>query len=182
MTLRWMADASTPPPSRPVLYAVAGYIGGDTPYVWTQDDWDDQPAQFRLPIFTASNREDIACAAGEDAWEIRHELAALNIPTRFTVAVDIETRVYSTYLDALNVYLAPRPLMVYGSLDTLLRNPLTSGGRWAARWTGLILTAEQDIGQHGIRAFQWADSTMIGRDYDLSVIESDVPLWSRLPV
>ena len=181
MSLRWMADASVPPPSRPQLYAVAGYIGGDTPYVWTPQEWDDQPASFRLPIFTAANREDIACAAGEDAWEIRHELTALNVPVRFTVAVDIETRVYGTYLQALDAFLAPRPLMTYGSLDTLLRCPLTSGGRWAAEWTGLIMTAEEDIGQHGIRAFQWASAELAGRDYDLSVIESGVLLWPRQP-
>ena len=179
MTLRWMADASVPPASRPQLYAIAGYIGGDTPHVWTEQEWDGQPAAFRLPIFTAANREDIACAAGEDAWEIRKALAGLNVAARFTVAVDIETRVYDIYLRALDAFLAPRPLMVYGSLSTLLRCPVTSGGRWAAEWTGLILTAEDDIGQHGIRAFQWADSNMIGRDYDLSVIESEVLLWPR---
>jgi hypothetical protein len=182
MALRWMADASVPPASRPQLYAVAGYIGGDTPRVWTPDDWAGQPADFRLPIFTAANREDIACAAGEDAWEIRAALGALGVHVRFTVAVDIETRVYGTYLKALDAFLAPRPLMVYGSFDSLLRNPLTSGGRWAAEWGHGILPAEQDIGTHGIRAFQWADAARLGRDYDLSVIESDVPLWPRGPV
>ena len=181
MTLRWMADASVPPASRPHLYAIAGYIGGDTPDVWTPQNWQDQPADFRLPVFTASDRQDIACAAGEDAWEIRRALADLGVPVRFTVAVDIETRVYSTYLAALDAYLAPRPLMVYGSISTLLRCPLTSGGRWAADWTDVILTAEDDIGTHGIRAFQWANSNMLGRDYDLSVIESDVLLWPRPP-
>lgn len=179
MALRWMADASVPPASKPHLYAVAGYIGGDTPHVWTPQEWDGQPAQFRLPVFTAANREDIACAAGEDAWEIRKALTGLNVAVRFTVAVDIEARVYDTYLRALDAFLSPRPLMTYGSLSTLLRCPLTSGGRWAAEWTDQIVTAEEDIGQHGILAFQWADAAMLGRDYDLSVIESDVLLWSR---
>lgn len=179
MTLRWMADASVPPTSRPQLYAIAGYVGGDTPRVWTPQEWDQQPAQFRLPVFTAANREDIACAAGEDAWEIRAALAALGVRVQFTVAVDIETRVYSTYLQALDAFLAPRPLMVYGSMLTLLRCPLTSGGRWAAEWGQGIDPAIQDIGQHGIRAFQWEDAAMAGRDYDLSVIDSDVPLWPR---
>lgn len=177
MTLRWMADASVPPASRPHLYAIAGYIGGDTPEVWTPNDWAGQPALFRLPIYTAANREDIACAAGEDAWEIRDALTALSVPLRFTVAVDIETRVYSTYLQALDAFLSPRPLMVYGSLSTLLRCPLTSGGRWAAEWGHGIDPALHDIGQHGIRAFQWENAEQAGRDYDLSVIESDVLLW-----
>lgn len=181
MSLRWMGDAAVPPASRPRLYAIGLYIGGDTPHVATVPEWDDQPAAFRLPIFTAANREDIACAAGEDAWEIRAALTALNVPVRFTVAVDIETRVYSTYLLALDAYLAPRPLMTYGSLSTLLRCPLTSGGRWAASWGGGILPAEQDIGQHGIRAFQWESAEEAGRDYDLSVIDSDVLLWPRGP-
>lgn len=179
MTLRWMADASVPPASRPQLYAIAGYIGGDTPHVWTPQEWHGQPAQFRLPVFTAANREDIACAAGEDAWEIRAALAALSVPVRFTVAVDIETRVYDTYLRALDAYLAPRPVMAYGSLSTLLRCPLTSGGRWAAEWGHGIDPALQDIGQHGIRAFQWENAQQAGRDYDLSVIDSGVLLWPR---
>lgn len=176
-----MADAAEPPASRPQLYAIAGYIGGDTPHVWTPNEWAMQPAQFRLPIFTAADRQDIACAAGEDAWEIRAALAALGVPVRFTVAVDIETRVYDTYLRALDAYLAPRPLMTYGSISTLLRCPQTSGGRWAADWTDVILTAEDDIGTHGIEAFQWASSNMLGRDYDLSVISTSVLLWPRPP-
>lgn len=179
MALRWMADASVPPASRPQLYAIAGYIGGDTPHVWTPQEWSAQPAAFRLPVYTAANREDIACAAGEDAWEIRRALAGLNVPTRFTVAVDIETRVYDVYLRALEAFLAPRALMTYGSLSTLLRCPLTNGGRWAAQWTGSIVTGEEDIGQNGISAFQWADAAMLGRDYDLSVIDESVPLWPR---
>lgn len=177
MTLRWMADASVPPASRPRLYAIAGYIGGDTPEVWTHYDWAGQPAPFRLPIFTAANREDIACAAGEDAWEIMAALSALGVPTRFTVAVDIETRIYGTYLQALSAYLAPRPLLTYGSLSTLLHCPPTSGGRWAAKWGQGITPAVESIGQHDIRAFQWADAEMLGRDYDLSVIDDSVPLW-----
>lgn len=179
MTLRWMYDASVPPVPAPLLYAAGGYIGGDTPHVWTEAEWDAQPAAFRLPIFTASNREDIACAAGEDAWEIRNLLAALGVGESFTVAVDIETRVYSVYLQALNTYLWPRPLMVYGSLSTLLRNPLTSGGRWAADWTGNIDIAVDDIGLDHIDAFQWASAGQLGKPYDLSAISSAVPLWPR---
>jgi hypothetical protein len=35
-----MFDASTPPASAPPGYrAVAGYIGGDTPHVWTGAEW-----------------------------------------------------------------------------------------------------------------------------------------------
>jgi hypothetical protein len=179
MALRWMYDASVPPPGPPGLYACGGYIGGDTPHVWTPAEWASQPASFRLPIFTASNREDNACAAGEDAWEIRAALAALGVAEHCTVAVDIETRVYSTYLRALNIYLAPRPLMTYGSLSTLLRNPVTSGGRWAADWTGDVDTAQDEIGLSEIHAFQWANSQQSGRPWDLSLIDQAVPLWPR---
>lgn len=178
MTLRWMYDASTPPSDPPKWYAVAGYIGGDTPHVWTEAEWNAQSAKYRLPIYTATGRDDTVAAAGPDAWNIYHALKNLGVPSNCSVAIDIETDVYITYLQALEVFLEEWKVIVYGSLSTLLQCAETSGGRWAGDWTDNIDTAVQMDGTENIVALQWASATMLGKSYDASVIEETIPLWS----
>lgn len=177
MELRWMADASTPPFPAPKLYAIAGYIGGNTPYTWTLDDWADQIAYSRLPIFTASDREDDAAAAMLDAGTIRNLLNRLRVPAGKTFALDIEDREYTVYLRNLNSELSEWKLMKYGQVSTIMHNPPTSGGTWGAHWTDNIETAIQGIESGEFHALQWANATQLKRPYDLSVISSDVPLW-----
>jgi hypothetical protein len=158
---------------------VAGYIGGDTPHVWTKAEWDAQVSLFRLPIFTASNRNDDNASAINDGAAIRHTLATMAVPAGVTVAVDIETRIYQNYLDELNEQLPMYKLMTYGSVSTLVQNIKTSGGWWGAHWTDDIETGVQAIESREFNAMQWADSTMLQRPYDLSTISSAVPLWHR---
>ncbi len=178
--LRWMYDASTPPASPPPWHVAAGYIGGNPPHVWTEAEWDAQPAPVRLPIFTASNREDTAAAAVTDSGAIHAALEALGVPYGCTVAVDIETRVYGPYLEELDELLARQwPLMTYGSLSTIVHNPLTSGGRWAAHWTDLVATGIDLVGTDGIKAAQIANAGMLNRPWDWSLIDSSVPLWVK---
>ena len=179
MTLRWMYDASTPPPDPPHWHVAAGYIGGDTPTVWTLDQWKAQPAPYLLPIWTASNREDTAADAGEDAWGIIQALAKLGVPGPVTVAVDIETSVYGTYLKALNDFVVPHALLAYGSLSFLVKNPKTSGGRWAGDWTDNINDAVILAGTDDIVAVQYANSQMTGHPWDHSLIEDTVRLWEN---
>jgi hypothetical protein len=179
MTLRWMYDASTPPKNPPHWHVAAGYIGGDTPNVWTLAEWKAQPAPYLLPIWTASNRDDTAADAGEDAWGIIKKLSSLGVPGPVTVALDIETAVYSTYLLALNDFLAPHKLMTYGSLSSLVRNSATSGGRWAGDWTDNINIATDLIGTDDIVALQYANSQMTGHPWDHSLIEDTVLLWKN---
>jgi hypothetical protein len=179
MTLRWMYDASEPPTEPPHWHVAAGYIGGDTPHVWTEAEWNAQWSPFRLPIFSASNREDTPAAAGTDAWAFWAALESLKVPHGVTVAVDIETAVYKTYLSALDEFLNPWRLMAYGSLSTLLQNPKPSGNFWAGDWTDNILTGTEVVGESGIVCVQWANATMLNKPYDASVIEGDVTLWAK---
>ena len=53
--MRRMYDAAYPPSNPPHWDAAAGYIGGDTPHVWTAAEWARQPVRYRLPIFVRSN-------------------------------------------------------------------------------------------------------------------------------
>lgn len=178
--MRWMYDASEPPAEPPHWHVAGGYIGGNTPHVWTRDEWKAQPAPYLLPIWTASDREDTAAAAGQDAWDIITALNMLGVPRGVTIAVDTETTVYSRYIPALSDFLLGQVrLMNYGSFSFVTRNPLTSGGRWAADWTGQVQTGLELDHTHGIVAVQIADDKMLSKPWDWSLIDAGIPLWAR---
>lgn len=179
VTLRWMYDASVPPANPPRLYCVAGYIGGNTPHVWTLEEWRNMPSPYGMPIFTASDREDSNAAAIIDAATISAQLVALGVAPDKTVVVDIETRVYDNYLDELNERLTNWRLMAYGSVSTLVGNIKPRGGWWGAHWTDNIETGIDAVESGEFLAMQWADDVMLGKPYDLSVISSTVPLWVK---
>ncbi len=179
MTLRWMYDASMPPKNPPHWHVVGGYIGGDTPHVWTRAEWNAQWALSRLPIFAASNREDTYSAANVDSVAIHRQLAHLLVPDGVTVCVDTETRVYDVYLRALNNLVRPFHLLNYGSLSYVRKNPLTSAGRWAADWTDDIFAGVDLLNQDHFTAVQWASADQRHLSYDSSIITESIPLWHR---
>lgn len=176
--MRLMYDAAYPPADPPKWPAVAGYIGGDTPHVWTDAEWDAQPAQYRLPIFVHTGADDPK-AGDSDGKLIVAWLDGHKVPLGSSAVIDTETSTYSAYLSAMDsvVTAASYKLVNYGSLNYVLKNTLTSGGRWTADWTGV---------QHiddvtGVVATQWADATQLGTDYDASLCENSMPLWDTKP-
>jgi hypothetical protein len=181
MALRWMYDAAFPPARPPRWYAVAGYIGGDTPHVWTRAEWDAQPAPFRLPIWTADNRVNSPASAAADAPLILAKLEELGVPPGVTIALDGETRIFPAYLEELDELVRPYWLLDYGSLSFVTSNPLTTGGRWAAEWVpphGNIGAAVALAGHQDINAVQWASAEMRGTAWDWSLIEDGMRLWA----
>ncbi len=176
--MRLMYDAAYPPADPPAWPAVAGYIGGDTPHVWTDAEWSAQPAQYRLPIFVHTGADDEG-AGSADGQQIVAWLKAHDVPAGSSVAIDTETANYSAYLQAMDatVSAAGYKLVNYGSLDYILKNPLTSGGRWTADWTGVQHV--DDVA--GVVATQWADATQLGTSYDASLCEDDMALWDTKP-
>jgi hypothetical protein len=176
--MRWMYDAAYPPKNPPHWHVCAGYIGGDTPHVWSKAEWDAQWAPRRLPIWTAANRSDTAQAAEADAGEILRRLHNLGVPRGCSVVADTEMLVYSAYITTLDrlVHQGGYLLMQYGSLSVILKNPDTRGGRWSADWTGWGGSLQLDHGSR-IVATQRASADQMGTQYDASVIEDVVPLW-----
>jgi hypothetical protein len=130
--VRLMYDASYPPPAPPAGWqVVAGYLGGDTPHVWSPAEWASQPARYRLGIWT---RDD---PAGYDAAvEARAALAAwqaLGAPAGSTIALDFEAAVDGAYVQLFDATLvgAGYRLLLYGQQSTVLANPQPSAGSWS---------------------------------------------------
>lgn len=178
--MRWMYDASTPPPNPPHWHVAAGYIGGNTPHVWTRAEWDAQWSPCRLPIFVHTGADTVADAEA-DARSILAELGRLKVPGNTSVVVDTETGIYHPYLTTLSERLWARrySLINYGSLSYVIQSAKTHGGRWAADWTDNIFTGVGVAGHNDIVAVQWASAVQRGLPYDSSIIEGNVPLWLK---
>lgn len=169
--MRHMYDAAYPPGSPPHLDAVAGYIGGDTPHVWTDAEWNAQPARWRLPIFVRS--DPASASVGSDAATAVDWLRAHNAPKGSLVALDLETAVDAAYVRAFDAVLvhAGYKVVEYGSASTIFSDPATSGGRWVALWNN------DDTSLAGGQIHQYIDRG----SYDESVVADDAPLWDTHP-
>ncbi len=169
MTLRRMFDAAFPPSSPPPWEVAAGYIGGNTPHVWTDQEWARQPARYRLPIFTRSTGGD---PNGDAAASVRW-LRAHGVPPGCCVALDYETRIDAGYLRTFDwiVGQVGYLTMVYGTRRTVLQNPKPSGGYWVAEWSGSPHLYP------GSAATQWSGSGPFGGEYDPNLVADSTPLW-----
>ncbi|GAA4626852.1 hypothetical protein GCM10023196_036790 [Actinoallomurus vinaceus] len=166
-----MYDAADPPAHPPKWEVVAFYIGGDTPHVWTAEEIAAQPARYRLPIYVRSNPD--SHDPHVDAAEAIAQLHAFGAPRGCAVSLDLEMAVNASYVRAFDadIVAAGYVTVEYGSLSAIFRNPRTSGGVWAAHYTGTPHL------EPGSVATQWADDQLLGTDYDASLIDDSVPLW-----
>ena len=171
VAMRTMWDAAFPPGSPPKVDAVAGYIGGNTPHVWTDAEWASSMtksgAKYKLPIFVRSVGGDpFADAAFTLQW-----LQAHNAPLGSLVALDFETRVDATYLNAYDHGVVGHPVIVYGSRSYVIQNPKPSGGYWTATWNNV---PHLDT---GATITQYGGDTTLGVPYDMNVVADSAPLW-----
>src|SRR6266704_1413268 len=95
MTLYQMFDAAFPPATPfPGCHAVAGYIGGNTPHVWTLPEWQRFGQLRQLPIlvagFTAAfgGPEEQACKAVQAALDLGWRP---HLEHRRAIVLDMET-------------------------------------------------------------------------------------------
>lgn len=163
--LRKMYDESTPvvPPSG--FDIAAGYIGGDTPHVWSDKEWDAQPVAYRLPIFVRDHAGDPTADANETlAWLHSHR-----VPKGVCVALDFETRIDSWYVHVYDNLVSGDgyKVLLYGSESSVLSNPKPSGGYWIASWNGNPNLID------GSPAHQYENR----EPYDYSVVDPNLPLW-----
>jgi hypothetical protein len=128
-------DAAYPPANPPQADGCAGYIGGDTPHVWTADEWASQPSSLRLPVFVRSNPPGPGAAADVNAAVA--QLKALKAPLGCLVAWDMETSADPSYISQVYTLLwnAGYALIVYGTESDVEGNRNPDGYYWGADWT-----------------------------------------------
>ena len=139
MSLFRMFDAAYPPQQAyPGCQAVAGYIGGNTPHVWTPDEWRRFGNLRQFPIWVGYAENDPAghgqqCVAAMQALGWRQ-----NAPDRRAVILDEESQVDVAWVDtfASEIWGAGYQTFMYGSLATIMQDP-PKEGYLVADWTGV---------------------------------------------
>jgi hypothetical protein len=162
VTLVRMKDASVEPATLPEgVKVVAGYIGGNTPHVWSVAEWDRFAGVKKLPVFVHEQ----GASGTEEGWAALKRLYQLLVPKGTLVVLDMETLVEPAAV--LNF----RALMnwggyycgTYGSADFIFGNP-NCYGYWVADYD----KKPQLFPHHGVFATQYAPGT----DWDSSVLSS----------
>ena len=171
--LRQFWDAAFPDGVTVNTEGVAGYIGGGTPNIWTDQAWADSmarsSAQFKLPIFVRvppTTRDPVVEANFSADWAEAH-----GQPHGTLIALDYETSTVQSYLAAYDAQIVKRGYLcvVYGSLSTVKTLPAPSGGRWTAHWTNTAhVCPEATMTQYG------GDNAGAAYDIDLAL---DSPIF-----
>jgi hypothetical protein len=172
-----MFDAAFPPlEPYPGCQAVAGYIGGNTPHVWTPEEWLRFRHLRQLGIWVAdlsSSAEVSGKAAAEAAKRLGWKAHA---KARRTIVLDLEMAVntdwVNTYADA--VHKAGYWTWVYGSQSTVVENPARAG-YWIASWNGVPSVERMP---HVVAHQYSAEVTWAGGTVDLSVLAGEA--WPHL--
>ncbi len=164
-------DAAYPPPHPPGTDGVCGYIGGDTPHVWTAEDWRSQTARYRLPIFVRSNPPGPGAEA--DVGAAVAQLKAIGAPEGALVAWDMETAADAAYISGVYVRLiaAGYRLIVYGTQSDVMGNQAPDGLYWGADWTD---TPHLHSGDQMTQYVSFAA-------YDESLAQASLPFWDTRP-
>ena len=162
-----MLDTSNPGTAKlPAGYhAVAGYIGGDTPHVWTDAQWGQFRGVPKLPIYVDDYKTGHAAGVA-DGWNCLTRLFALGVRPGVAVAYDIETSKDALRAAGFATVLnwAGFVVWLYGSRSTLLTIPFND--YWIADYTGVAHWPVRSA-----RACQYASTVQIdGVIWDVSCI------------
>lgn len=175
MTLFHAFDASTPPTQPfPGTEIVCGYIGGDTPHVWTAEEWNraSHNGSLRLlPIYVVSN------TSGKDPGVEARKAASAAISLGWSrhigrlIALDSETSTDTRFIQAFGGALIRDGFhgLDYRSISILIANP--SGlPEWAADYS--LPPMPSSPNQHG---FQYAaDIPFEATKVDVSIFDDTV--------
>jgi hypothetical protein len=164
-------DAAYPPAHPPATDGVCGYIGGDTPHVWTAAEWKAQAARYRLPVFVRSSPPGPGAAA--DVAAAVAQLKAIGAPHGTLVAWDTETAADAAYISGVYVRLAAAgyKLIVYGSQAAVMGNQAPDGLYWGADWTDVPHLHSGD------QMTQYVSYAA----YDESLAAPTLPFWDTRP-
>jgi hypothetical protein len=172
-----MFDASMPPNvPYPGCGAVAGYIGGNTPHVWSAAEWNranDGGRLAQLPIWVGfgevspvEHAQQAAAAAVRLGWVPHHS------PAWRAIVADVETVSETGWLEAFGGELRQQGFLCwpYMSLSVLPSDP-PGYTVWLAKWDGIA-----DVPPlHDVIAHQYAhDLPYQGTSVDLSAVDAGV--------
>ena len=157
-----IATASVSKP--PHCDAIAGYIGGDTPHVWTASEWAGFGKMRKLPIFVRSTPG----VGIDDGFAALRQLYLLRVPKGNPVAYDKETNVSPAEVAAFNRVIIWGGYIpwTYGSISTVFQNkPINT---WAAHFVNKPIMDPNPT----VRATQYRDNFVwAGVTWDVSTLK-----------
>lgn len=131
MGLYRMFDAAFPPGlPYPGCQAAAGYIGGNTPHVWSLAEWQRFAGLVQFPIWTGYGQGGDGATQGLECAAVMHQLGwKPGAPNRRGVILDEETRVDPAWVDGFAgaIWDSGYQTFMYGSLATILSDPPKEG-------------------------------------------------------
>ena len=171
-----MFDAAVPPRSPyPGCGAVAGYIGGNTPHVWTAAEWNrasDGGRLAQLPIWVGfgegdpvGHAKEAAAAAVSLGWADHHK------PKWRAIVADVENMRMTAWLEAFGTQLRLEGFLCwpYMSANVLSSDP-PGYDVWLAQWNNVASVPPI----HNVIAHQYAhDLPFEGTSVDLSAVLSE---------
>lgn len=180
MTLILVADASNPfdlsllPPG---VRAVAGYVGGDTPHVWSNTEVKTVTDSGRQwwPIWTAPSRGQVLTAPG-GTFAAQSMLSRLNsypyITDDLPMFLDIENGTWNASPSGALAYLnAWKAEMRKGGVTRAFGYvPWSVQFDWVANWQKTAPTSLPP----SVIGWQYASDTQLGKPFDLSVFNSAI--------
>lgn len=137
----YMGDMSDPGTLVINEEAVAFYLGGMTPHIWTPLQVHRQTARYRHPIWVFGNNPGHNGGI-LDGWSAVQAAKALGVPAGTAISLDMETNKADAadvaYVEAARSVIAEQGYFtsLYGSLSTITAYPAFGGGKWVADWTG----------------------------------------------
>jgi hypothetical protein len=174
------------------IWGIAGYIGGDTPHIWTTEEWREYvvncgmrcvflvfvPPQIQIFYTTQAGIAwaKVAMKAAQVAYDA-------GVPRTAAIILDIEAsmespgsdaacQAWTTYLQSQNV-----PCGVYGPSSAFLGWPAVPEVAWVADWPGTYgpdqwpISATAAAGLAPVTAWQFeGGGTYFGCNCDRSVI------------
>lgn len=131
-------DASRPPTEPyPGAVGAMGYLGGNTPHVWTLDEWLTVQKLAQWPIWVGYLENDPVSHAAQAADAAHARGWAPNARQRRAILLDFETETDPAWVDAFAAVAWDRgyETMIYGSAAFIEGNPVKEG-RWIALYNG----------------------------------------------
>lgn len=174
MKLVTMFDAAFPPKSPyPNAQAVGGYIGGDTPHVWTPDEWRRFSHLYQLPIWVSTGNVDpIGQAKAAAAKAKALGWLANNGNDWRAIVLDRETTSDEAFNQAFGEQLQDEGFLCWMYMSGVA---LPSDPPGYSIWLPTFNHIAQVPSIHNVIAAQYApDVNFPGGTVDLSVVEESV--------